>query len=235
MDNLPLIGRCSGCTKERPDWLSDKCRRRRLERTASRDRAFISSSECEEAEIPHKRQHLDNHVTIMGNHVTIPNMDSDLHDNDSGMGTLPSSQESVITTKKSNVNESELTQKCVPLNSESHDLGTYRSLLNYQQNLLVGSELSSAASRDEGSTACSDKASILGSSTMSKSEVKNQEQIVGKCIICFDRVKNASIIHGCTGHQACCYRCAKKLKRLNKPCPMCRRPIQKIIRNFIVR
>ena len=54
------------------------------------------------------------------------------------------------------------------------------------------------------------------------------------CTVCFENPKDASIIHGNTGHQVCCYRCAKKLRRKGKTCPVCRRKIQKVIRNFIV-
>lgn len=54
------------------------------------------------------------------------------------------------------------------------------------------------------------------------------------CLICTTRPKDASIIHGHTGHQVSCYKCAKKLRRRGRPCPVCRRPIQKIIKNFFV-
>lgn len=54
------------------------------------------------------------------------------------------------------------------------------------------------------------------------------------CIICLSEPKVASLIHGTSGHQACCYQCACQLKRLRKPCPVCRRPIQKVIRNYVV-
>ncbi|CAL1539887.1 unnamed protein product, partial [Lymnaea stagnalis] len=54
------------------------------------------------------------------------------------------------------------------------------------------------------------------------------------CVICFSRKKTASLVHGKSGHQACCYRCAKKLKKQRKSCPICRKPIQKVIRNFTV-
>ena len=55
-----------------------------------------------------------------------------------------------------------------------------------------------------------------------------------KCVICSDRPKDASIIHGKTGHQVCCYVCAKKLKRRGQPCPVCRRSIGKVIKNYLV-
>ncbi|XP_014665042.1 PREDICTED: E3 ubiquitin-protein ligase Mdm2-like [Priapulus caudatus] len=54
------------------------------------------------------------------------------------------------------------------------------------------------------------------------------------CLICLSRPKNASIIHGHTGHQVACYKCAKKLRRRGRPCPVCRRPIQKVIKNFVI-
>ena len=52
------------------------------------------------------------------------------------------------------------------------------------------------------------------------------------CVVCLTRPKTASIIHGKTGHQVCCYHCAKKLKKQRRACPICRRPIQKVIRNY---
>lgn len=54
------------------------------------------------------------------------------------------------------------------------------------------------------------------------------------CSICLSSPKDASIIHGHTGHQVCCYKCAKRLYRRGKPCPVCRRRIQKVIRNYIL-
>ncbi|XP_022100941.1 uncharacterized protein LOC110984766 [Acanthaster planci] len=54
------------------------------------------------------------------------------------------------------------------------------------------------------------------------------------CIICYTRPKTASIIHGRTGHQVCCYPCAKKLHHRGKPCPVCRRSIQAVIKNFLL-
>lgn len=54
------------------------------------------------------------------------------------------------------------------------------------------------------------------------------------CVICFSKPKEASIVHGKTGHQLCCYKCARRLRRQRKPCPVCRRPIQAIIKNFVL-
>ena len=52
------------------------------------------------------------------------------------------------------------------------------------------------------------------------------------CSICLCHPKDASLVHGKSGHQVCCYRCGLTLKRSGKSCPVCRRPIQKVIRNY---
>ncbi|KAM4748864.1 E3 ubiquitin-protein ligase Mdm2 [Rhinophrynus dorsalis] len=55
---------------------------------------------------------------------------------------------------------------------------------------------------------------------------------VEPCVICQTRPKNGCIIHGRTGHLMACFTCAKKLKKRNKPCPVCRQPIQMIVLTY---
>lgn len=65
--------------------------------------------------------------------------------------------------------------------------------------------------------------------------VLNQFAFSGNaCIICLSEPKVASLVHGRSGHQACCYECACQLKKTRKPCPVCRQPIEKVIRNYLV-
>ncbi|XP_038636385.1 E3 ubiquitin-protein ligase Mdm2 isoform X4 [Scyliorhinus canicula] len=52
------------------------------------------------------------------------------------------------------------------------------------------------------------------------------------CVICQARPKNGCIVHGRTGHLLACYSCAKKLKKRNKPCPLCREPIQLVVLTY---
>ncbi|XP_067855519.1 E3 ubiquitin-protein ligase Mdm2 [Heptranchias perlo] len=52
------------------------------------------------------------------------------------------------------------------------------------------------------------------------------------CVICQTRPKNGCIVHGRTGHLLACYTCAKKLKKRNKPCPLCREPIQMVVLTY---
>ena len=52
------------------------------------------------------------------------------------------------------------------------------------------------------------------------------------CVVCVTRPRNASFIHGDTGHQVCCFECATKLKNERKRCPVCRKKIKLVVKNF---
>ena len=43
------------------------------------------------------------------------------------------------------------------------------------------------------------------------------------CMICVTRPRNASSIHGHTGHQVCCFECASRLKNEKERFPVCRK------------
>ena len=53
------------------------------------------------------------------------------------------------------------------------------------------------------------------------------------CTLCCSQPKNACLVHGRISHQVCCYSCAKKLFKSRKPCPVCRRRVEKITKNII--
>ncbi|XP_061524086.1 E3 ubiquitin-protein ligase Mdm2 [Phycodurus eques] len=53
------------------------------------------------------------------------------------------------------------------------------------------------------------------------------------CLICQSRPKNGCIVHGKTGHLMSCYVCARKLKKHNKLCPVCRMPIQAVVLTYL--
>uniref|UniRef100_S4RSA8 Double minute 2 protein n=1 Tax=Petromyzon marinus TaxID=7757 RepID=S4RSA8_PETMA len=58
--------------------------------------------------------------------------------------------------------------------------------------------------------------------------------LLDMCIICQHEPRSCTIVHGKTGHLVTCYMCAKKLKRRNKPCPVCRSPIQAVIKTYLL-
>ena len=65
---------------------------------------------------------------------------------------------------------------------------------------------------------------------------KNQthiDHIQGTCISCMNRVCNALFLHeGEYGHNICCLECAKEVYVRRMGCPVCRKPIQKVIQIF---
>ena len=65
------------------------------------------------------------------------------------------------------------------------------------------------------------------------SEDENPLPPEDRCVICVSKPRNASIIHGQTGHQVCCFDCASKLREKKKRCPICRSKIQMVIKNFL--
>uniref|UniRef100_A0A8C5XXB3 Uncharacterized protein n=1 Tax=Microcebus murinus TaxID=30608 RepID=A0A8C5XXB3_MICMU len=46
------------------------------------------------------------------------------------------------------------------------------------------------------------------------------------------RPKNGCIVHGKTGHLSQCFTMCKEAKERNKPCPVCRQPIQMIVLTY---
>ncbi len=43
---------------------------------------------------------------------------------------------------------------------------------------------------------------------------------------------DATIVHGDTGHAVACLACARLLRQQRQPCPICRAPIDAVIRHF---
>ena len=52
------------------------------------------------------------------------------------------------------------------------------------------------------------------------------------CVVCLTRPRNASLIHGDTGHQVCCIECATRLKLEKKRCPVCRQKIKLVVKKI---
>ncbi|XP_046906332.1 E3 ubiquitin-protein ligase Mdm2-like [Hypomesus transpacificus] len=53
--------------------------------------------------------------------------------------------------------------------------------------------------------------------------------LLDPCFMCQSRPKNGCIVHGATIHLISCYRCARKLQRGNKQCPVCREPMEAVL------
>lgn len=52
------------------------------------------------------------------------------------------------------------------------------------------------------------------------------------CVVCLVKPVSTSLVHRGTAHLICCYKCARKLMKRGKPCPICRRPIRQVVLTF---
>ena len=52
------------------------------------------------------------------------------------------------------------------------------------------------------------------------------------CVVCLTSERNATIVHGETGHVVCCLVCARILKARGDRCPVCRLNIDVVIQHF---
>ena len=60
----------------------------------------------------------------------------------------------------------------------------------------------------------------------------SQKDEVLRCVVCLTSERNATIVHGETGHIVCCLVCARILKARGDKCPVCRNDIEKVIQHF---
>jgi hypothetical protein len=72
--------------------------------------------------------------------------------------------------------------------------------------------------------------------TRTESQVSLKSYAKGRgnepCVICLSCDRNATVVHGETGHIACCLECARLLKARGDKCPVCRLPIDLVIQQF---
>ena len=110
------------------------------------------------------------------------------------------------------VDQEEAVQNVVPPVPPQEESG---SLLNRNINLSTQSVVV-----EEPEAAVSGPAAI---------EVENEDML---CVVCLAIPSSATLIHGETGHECCCFSCARLLQSRGSGCPICRQPIEGVIRTF---
>jgi Zinc finger, C3HC4 type (RING finger) len=71
--------------------------------------------------------------------------------------------------------------------------------------------------------------------TAARSAAKSKEHAASTtslCLICLSEPRNATMVHGETGHIVSCLLCARILKARGDACPVCRLPIDMVIQQF---
>ena len=67
-------------------------------------------------------------------------------------------------------------------------------------------------------------------SSQSGASSKSKEKETTECVVCFEGAAVA-VFYKC-GHVCCCIGCGQKLKMRGDPCPICRAPIDDVIRMY---
>ena len=254
--NSPLQRYCDMCWKLRAGWLPD------IPSSATRDVENQSNcgakysnktgSHIHDAKYSNKtdRQVNDSAKVDSSSRIfqDIKGSMTDLVDFDSGISCLsssfPSSQETVTSSHEtplptSQKSEEKVSDKDVCLDSVFTD-SKEGSLFHEAQASEVRYSLSNFQRSKSSSVESLQRSKSSSVESLESQKADNNasslkpSSVSDPCMICLSKPKSASLVHGSSGHQVCCFPCAKRLKRRGKVCPVCRRPIQKVIKNYIL-
>ncbi|XP_060628956.1 protein Mdm4 isoform X1 [Anolis sagrei] len=59
------------------------------------------------------------------------------------------------------------------------------------------------------------------------------KELLKPCLMCQKRPRNGNIVHGKTAHLVACFPCARMLKKMRSPCPLCKKQIHVVIKTYI--
>jgi len=90
----------------------------------------------------------------------------------------------------------------------------------------------SSGSNDLSSMEGAEGTGGIDTNIMYSAKARFLKQQAEKCLICLAEERNATMVHGETGHIACCLVCARILKARGDRCPVCRLPIDSVIQHF---
>ena len=127
---------------------------------------------------------------------------------------------------------------CVRQTFMTYELGVWRHLIFIRLCLKIADHRSEEKAQSKGPnlmpTSPVDAPPFFETANENDGNFAEAEKDDFKCIICRDNSKNATFIHRDTGHFCCCWTCAMVLKQRGDPCPICRAPIEKVIKQFNV-
>ncbi|XP_033104767.1 protein Mdm4-like isoform X2 [Anneissia japonica] len=247
--NPPIHGYCMGCWALRKGWLADEKRLTLMERLMSQRRSLSRSlSAPSDMRLPHES--IRNNLLVSNDNCdglekgpsssdddkAKTNVDEEGED-EAGIGTRPKSPISSSDTVLLEDPESAPSTVRVLKGKQSRFSRREPTPVGSASNSRLepgNSEFFSVGRHTPSDDGGIGKTSLCPVSTEEAPSVKKAVSPNDLCMLCESRTKNASIIHGKSGHQVCCYSCAKKLRRHGKPCPVCRRKIQHVIKNYLL-
>ncbi|KAJ7333017.1 hypothetical protein JRQ81_015197 [Phrynocephalus forsythii] len=63
--------------------------------------------------------------------------------------------------------------------------------------------------------------------------LESSKELLKPCLVCQKRPRNGNIVHGRTAHLVVCFKCARMLKKMRTPCPLCKKQIQLVIKTYL--
>ncbi|XP_044144346.1 protein Mdm4 [Bufo gargarizans] len=68
---------------------------------------------------------------------------------------------------------------------------------------------------------------------LEEASLESSRPLLEPCKLCHRRPRNGNVVHGRTGHLVTCFLCACKLKNTRKGCPVCKKPIQMVVKTYV--
>uniref|UniRef100_A0A8C5M0V4 Protein Mdm4 n=1 Tax=Leptobrachium leishanense TaxID=445787 RepID=A0A8C5M0V4_9ANUR len=63
--------------------------------------------------------------------------------------------------------------------------------------------------------------------------LESSRTLLEPCKLCQRSPRNGNVVHGRTAHLVACFSCAQNLKKMQKGCPVCQKPIQMVVKTYI--
>jgi E3 ubiquitin-protein ligase Mdm2 len=117
-----------------------------------------------------------------------------------------------------------------PQNPGMYHLEAQREVRAQQQRDRLNSDLSSVDENDVSDGSDDEMDGVAVTHRNGGGGMPNGED--AKCVVCLTSDRNATIVHGSTGHVVCCLVCARILHARGDACPICRLRIDIVIQHF---
>jgi E3 ubiquitin-protein ligase Mdm2 len=216
--NTPYIRFCSACYKERKGWLPE---RPKPKHKKNKNNSTTGEQQLEKNNVSKSKR--TNGLSVK-NSCQIKDEGQNVHEGEGQNiheGCSKNNEQNSVTSKKFTLDRS-LSYTSAGTSS-SQDSGFSEPITT------EGStpEIDAHESSDDETLSKIEKTALTKGISISSSTPSML------CTLCCAQPKNACLVHGRISHQVCCYVCALKLYKNTRPCPVCRRRIEKITKNII--
>ncbi|XP_077337383.1 protein Mdm4 isoform X1 [Lithobates pipiens] len=79
----------------------------------------------------------------------------------------------------------------------------------------------------------SESTDTLFSYQSEETSLQSTRPLLEPCKLCQQRPRNGNVVHGRTAHLVTCFHCARSLQKTHSGCPVCKKPIQMVIKTYV--